>query len=180
MRRRAGEAAGDSKRRVETDRLILVPVEPPDRAVLHEILVEPEVRRFLLDGQVVAEQWVAAEIERSGELFAALGCGLWTIRQKRRAEIAGLVGFRHFFAPPRLQLLVALHPSCWGRGLATEAARSIIRFAFDRLGFERIEAAADVPNARSVRLMERLGMVFDRRTDDGEAGMVFYVLHPAT
>ena len=180
MRRGVDEAAGDPQWRIEADRLILVPAEPRDRARLHEILVGPEVRRFLLDGEIVADEWVAGEIERSGELFASLGCGLWTIREKPRAEIAGLVGFRHFLDPPQLQLVVALHPSCWGRGLATEAARSIIRYAFDHLGFEGIESAADVPNTRSVRLMERLGMVFDRRTDDGEVGMVFYVLHPAT
>ena len=179
MRRGVDEGAGDPKWRIETDRLILVPAEPRDRAGLHGILVEPEVRRFLLDGETVAEAWVAGEIERSGGLFASLGCGLWTIRERPRAQIAGLVGFRHFLEPPRLQLVVALDPSRWGRGLATEAARSIIRYAFDHLGFERIESAADVPNTRSVRLMERLGMVFDRRTDDGEAGRVFYVLHPA-
>jgi len=45
-----------------------------------------------------------------------------------------------------------------GIGLATEAARAVIDFAFDSLGLNRVIATTDCRNARSVALMERLGM----------------------
>ncbi len=122
---------------------------------------------------------MAGEIERSEELFAVLGCGLWTIREKLATEIVGLVGLGRFFIPPELRLVCAPHLSYWGRGLATEAAQAIIQYGFGPLGFERIEAAPDIPNTSFIRATERLGMVFDRQTDDGDAGRVFYALDQA-
>jgi RimJ/RimL family protein N-acetyltransferase len=45
-----------------------------------------------------------------------------------------------------------------------------LRYAFDRLGFEEVRAATDVPNGASVRVLERLGFAEWRRPDDGEHG----------
>ena len=53
--------------------------------------------------------------------------------------------------PPQLELLYGIAPEHWNKGLATEAANAIIRHGFDTLGFERIEASTDAPNAASVR-----------------------------
>ena len=162
--------------RLETDRLILLPVKGEECEPLHTIFIVPEVRRYLLDDEVVPEEWVEQEIERSEALFAELRCGLWTIREKAAMEIAGFVGFRYFFDPPELQLVYGLHPSYWGAGLATEAAQAVIRYVFVQLGFDQVVAATDIPNEASIRVMRALGMVFDRQTDDGESGTVFYTL----
>jgi RimJ/RimL family protein N-acetyltransferase len=51
----------------------------------------------------------------------------------------------------------SLMPSLQGRGLAQEAVRLVLAFAFDVLGLERIEADIDPRNAPSCRLVERLG-----------------------
>ena len=45
-----------------------------------------------------------------------------------------------------------------GRGLATEAARALITFAFKECGFHRIFVGTIFTNMRSWQLMERLGM----------------------
>ncbi len=49
------------------------------------------------------------------------------------------------------------HP-LWGKGLTTEAARAVIAHAFEELGLVRIQAFADIRNAASWRVMEKLGM----------------------
>jgi ribosomal-protein-alanine N-acetyltransferase len=87
------------------------------------------------------------------------------------------VGFREFFDPPQLQLLYGLLPEYCGRGLATEVAARICRHAFRELGFTEIAAATDVPNQASVKVLRRLGMREVRRSDDGTAGTVFFVLN---
>ena len=161
---------------LETDRLILLPVKEADQDQLHALFVDPQVRLYLLDDEVVPREWVGEEIERSEALFAELGCGLWSVREKPGLGISGFVGFRHFFDPPELQLVYGLHPGSWGVGLATEAARAVVRYAIERLGFGRVAAATDAPNRASIRVMERLGMEFDRVTDDGEGRTVFYAL----
>src|SRR5215203_7322729 len=45
-----------------------------------------------------------------------------------------------------------------GRGLAREAAEAVLDYAFGALGLHRVVAVADCENARSVALLERLGM----------------------
>jgi RimJ/RimL family protein N-acetyltransferase len=56
---------------------------------------------------------------------------------------------------------------CWGRGYATEAARAALGFAFNRLGWNEVVAMTAVPNLRSRRVMERLGMTRDAGGDFG-------------
>jgi ribosomal-protein-alanine N-acetyltransferase len=45
----------------------------------------------------------------------------------------------------------------WGRGLAFEAMREVVRFGFEQLDLHRLEAITATENARSIRLLERLG-----------------------
>jgi RimJ/RimL family protein N-acetyltransferase len=49
--------------------------------------------------------------------------------------LIGFCAFRPFFEPPELQLLYGLLPAYWSKGLASEAARTIIAFVFEELGF---------------------------------------------
>ncbi|MFI7603966.1 GNAT family N-acetyltransferase [Micromonospora sp. NPDC049366] len=53
----------------------------------------------------------------------------------------------------------AFHPSVAGRGFATEAARALIRVAFEEYGMHRLIAHVDARNEASARLCERVGMV---------------------
>jgi len=46
----------------------------------------------------------------------------------------------------------------WGRGLASEAMRAVVRFGFEQLDLHRLEAITATENARSIRLLERLGL----------------------
>lgn len=145
------------------------------------------MRRWLLDDEIVPPEWVEREIGRSEQRFADGGCGLWTVRGRREAdagdgtqggqpadELVGFVGFRHFWDPPELELVYGLHPSAWGRGLATEAGLAAMAYAFDGLGFVEVLAATDVPNTASIAVLERLGFQEWRRTDDGPEGTAFF------
>jgi RimJ/RimL family protein N-acetyltransferase len=51
-----------------------------------------------------------------------------------------------------------LHPEAHVRGVATEAARELVRFGFDELGLHRVEARTDPRNDRSIAVCRRLGM----------------------
>lgn len=120
------------------------------------------MRRFLLDGHVVAPDWAAGELARSDALFAERGVGLWMVRDAAAPTGApvGFVGFRHFEGLPReLQLLYGFLPAATGRGYATEAAGAALRFASDPAGpaFDEVDAAVDEPNAASSRVLTKLG-----------------------
>ena len=49
-------------------------------------------------------------------------------------------------------------PAYRGQGLATEAPRACVRYAFERLDLERVEAFVLPANAASVRVLDKLAM----------------------
>jgi ribosomal-protein-alanine N-acetyltransferase len=161
---------------LETERLSLRPFSLVDVIELHALFLNRDVRRYLLDDQGVSSDWVEGEIRASDALFAAIGAGLWSARLRTSSEIIGCCGFRFFHDPPELQLLYALHPKHWGCGLATEAARAVAAYAFDILHFSEIIASTDVPNQSSIRVMERLGMQFDKRLVKAGLDTLYYRL----
>ena len=84
----------------------------------------------------------------------------WAIAQ---AGDDALVGTATLFAinreQGRAEIGYALHPSYWGRGLATDALGLMLGHAFDTLGLRRVEADIDPRNTASCRLVERHGFV---------------------
>lgn len=148
---------------ITTDRLCLRPLRLEDLDALHALWTDAGVRRFLFDDQVISREQAESEIKQSIERFETDGCGLWGATLREETELIGFCGYRPFHDPPQLQLLYGFYPSQWSKGLATEAARAMLRFGFERLGLESVIASADAPNAASLRVMEKLGMTFDRR-----------------
>lgn len=161
---------------LRTERLELDPFASHDLDALHALFTAPEVRRYLLDDEVVSRDWVEEEIAQSQARFEAGEGGLWSVHERGSSDIVGFVGFRPFFEPPELQLLYGFLPACWGRGLATEAATAAVDHAFAVLGFREVRAATDVPNTASIAVLERLGMTECDRTEEGPAGTVFFCL----
>ena len=139
-----------------TPRLALAPFAAADAEALLALFRDPDVRRYLLDDELVEPAWVEGEIAASAERFAGGGLGLWLAR--RDADAIGFVGFRPFFAPPVEQLLYGLLPACTGQGFAVEMADAVVAVAFAAWR-ETVRASVDAPNAASVRVLERLGFV---------------------
>ena len=52
-----------------------------------------------------------------------------------------------------------LGDATWGQGYATEAARALLRWGFDTLDLNRVQAETDTRNAASARVLEKLGFV---------------------
>ena len=74
----------------------------------------------------------------------------------------GTCGFTSFsYAHNVGEIGYVLNPDYWGRGIAVEAVRAVMRFGFFTLNLHRIEAKYIVGNARSRRVMEKAGMVFE-------------------
>ena len=98
-------------------------------------------------------------------------------------EAPGLIGFCGLQPLPEIEPGTAeieigwwLARACWGRGLATEAARAALRDGFERVGLERIVAIAQPANTASIGIMRRLGMRFERMAEPRGIPVVLYAL----
>jgi RimJ/RimL family protein N-acetyltransferase len=94
---------------------------------------------------------------------------LCAVELRRGVSFIGFIGlnvpsFDAAFTPcAEVGWRLATH--CWGQGLATEGARKIVRYGFDILGLEDLVSFTVPANARSRRVMEKLGMTHDSADD---------------
>jgi RimJ/RimL family protein N-acetyltransferase len=89
---------------------------------------------------------------------------------KETGEFIGYVGLtipRHLLPfTPCVEIGWRLARAYWGRGFATEAAKEVVRVAFENLGLAEIVSFTSVLNVRSRGVMERLGMIDSREDFD--------------
>jgi ribosomal-protein-alanine N-acetyltransferase len=141
---------------LRTERLFLRPYRAEDLDALHALWTDPDVRRYLWDDVVIARDLAEEVLRASLALFEQRGFGQWAVFLQGEPDLIGFCGYRLHEDTP--ELLFGLLRTYWGRGLATEAARAVLHDGFTRLGFARVVAATDPPNAASVRVLQRLGM----------------------
>jgi [ribosomal protein S5]-alanine N-acetyltransferase len=160
---------------LDTRRLTLRPATLGDLAALHALFTDARVRRWLFDDRVVSEAAAREIVEASIASFAGRGFGQWILCETGSADLVGCAGL--FSADGvEVEILYAVHPAHWGRGLATEAVRAVFDHGFRTLALPRIAARADTPNVESIRLMERLGMRFEEERPIDGRPTVHYAL----
>jgi len=173
-----GPGGLNSMPNLSTDRLILRPIASSDLAALHEFWNEPDVRRYLWEDQQMSREAVAEIVAESENCFAELGSGFFAIEVATNPGLLiGFCGHRRFSEGDQVELLYGILPDFWGEGYVTEAAIEVLRYGFERCGMDRVIAAADTPNQRSVRVLQRLGMVFEERREFHGLDTVFYSIN---
>jgi ribosomal-protein-alanine N-acetyltransferase len=161
---------------IDTARLRLRPYRDEDVDALHRLWMEPDVRRYLWDDEVIDRATAAAAVHSSIACTQAHGFGQWAMRLLTADEVIGFCGFRWLDDGADVELLYGLVSQLWGCGLATEAVRAVLRFGFDAIGFARVLAITDVDNRASIAMMQRVGMELESRFALGMRPHVRYVL----
>jgi len=165
---------------LESRRLSLLPFALTDLDYLHALWIEPEVRRYLWDDELIPRELAEEVIASSIASFAQHGFGFWKVVRRDSGRPAGFCGLRHFenevVGASEVEILYGLTAAEWGQGLALEAARTVLHHAFADRSLARVYAGADAPNAASFRVMERLGMRFDHQVQLQAQPTIYYVL----
>lgn len=148
-------------------------IRPSDLENFHHLVQDDHVRRYLLDGNIVAKNWSEESIHKSQTLFERRGVGIWLAHEKTMDELAGFCGFLEYpTMHPDPQLVYAMFERFSGKGYATEMAHAAIAEARKQPGFRKIIASVDEVNSASLRVLEKLG--FTRfSTQKGHFGDMF-------
>jgi [ribosomal protein S5]-alanine N-acetyltransferase len=165
---------------IETSRLMMRPFATVDVDDLNRLWVDPGVRKFLWDDQIIPRETAVAVVESSIDSFVTHGFGFWMICFKNATKLIGFAGLRHFTedggATSEVELLYGVAPEHWGKGIATESASAVLRYGFKERKLAHIYAGADPPNAASLRVIEKLGMKFARKAIVNGVEAVYYVM----
>ncbi|MEM8557624.1 MAG: GNAT family N-acetyltransferase [Bacteroidota bacterium] len=152
---------------IETARLWLRRWQDRDLEPFAALNADPRVMRYFPRPLARSESdAVAARIRTH---FDTHGFGLWAVEIPDVTPFAGFVGLAvpRFEAPftPCVEIGWRLATAYWGRGIATEAARAALAYAFDTLGLDEVVSMTAVENLPSRRVMEKIGMTHDPADD---------------
>jgi RimJ/RimL family protein N-acetyltransferase len=152
---------------LETERLLLEPLDASRLEEFVALTADPVTMRYWAPEPFTrdfAEKNFAAALARAREH----GFGRRWIVAKDGAAGLGFTETKLFgascegVAPDEVEIGWMLTPIAWGRGYATEAGRAVRDEAFERLGLESIVAVHHPENVASGRVMQKLGMAFER------------------
>ena len=138
-----------------------------DRLPFQRLNADPRVMEFM-PGLLPPEtsDHLIARIERH---FEEHGFGLFAAELAENQTLLGFIGLSvpPIEAPfmPAVEIGWRLAADYWGRGLATEGARAVVRYAFEGLGLRSLVSFTVPRNLQSRRVMEKLGMVHDPSDD---------------
>ena len=159
---------------LRTPRAELRPLTDTDVDAVHALWVDAEVRRYLWDDVVIPRDRAGEVVAASTADFVTRGYGLWGV-YRDGGDLIGFTGARPG-EDGLPELLYGFRQAWWGQGLATECASAVLDHLFGSLGVAQVIALTDAPNAASVRVMERLGMAFERRGDHHGLDTIVYRL----
>jgi RimJ/RimL family protein N-acetyltransferase len=159
---------------IETERLVLRPLEADDAPALLGLYADPEVVRFMrpaLAGEAEERQ----NIERHRrDHYERYGFGLLGAIHRGSGRFAGRLGLLRSRIGGREETEVSylLAPEYRGQGLATEGVQSLLNLARTRLGLSRIVAVIHPENVASMRVAERCGLEYAHSVEYRSFGVV--------
>jgi ribosomal-protein-alanine N-acetyltransferase len=164
---------------LETPRLVIRPLVLEDAAPLHELFSDPEAMRFLTDqlpgSPEESRRWVQAKIDKDEQED---GLSLWALVERATGRVVGDVGLQWEDIDGRreIDLGCRIIRRYWGHGYGTEASRAVLDAGFAQAGFERITAMTARENAGARRVLEKLGMAYERDVDSHGFRMALYAV----
>jgi len=159
---------------LETARLLVRPFITSDAPLLVALFADPDVHRFVDDGQPLAPDVAALWVERSAANLERFGYGTGAVVECASGELIGWAGF----ARPgdgTEEVIYGLRRANWGRGLGKELLAGLVAFAEER-GIAPIRATVDPANRASIHLLRKAGFVLAEPGCGGDAGSDLYLL----
>ncbi len=141
-----------------TPRLTVRQFTTADAAELQVICGDRRTMRYVGDGMVLSRARCAEWIVESLTDYATRGHGAWALHvagEEAMAGYCGIVAARRRADP---EIIYALRPPLWGRGLASELVPALLDHGFRTCGLRRLVATVRPENHASVRVLEKAGM----------------------
>lgn len=159
-----------------TPRLLLRTFRLDDLPHYAALNADPEVVRYL-GGVPLTREQSDSIAEWAQDVYAAEGLGLMAVERREDGAFLGMCGLHHQQSyPDDVEVAWRLAREHWGHGYATEAATGWLDHAFGARGLPRVISITDPPNARSLAVMRRLGMVFDHEAEIEDEGVMFHAV----
>lgn len=133
---------------------------PSDIPILAAMLTDDRVMEFYPEKKSLEE--TTDFVESINQHFEEHGYGLYATDMLSNGKFIGYIGFKcfHFDVPfaPGTEIGWRTQADTWGKGLATEGALACLNHGWHQLRLEKVYSFTALPNKRSERVMQKIGM----------------------
>jgi RimJ/RimL family protein N-acetyltransferase len=159
--------------RVETERLIIRNWRESDIDPYAELSADPEVMRYIGDGQPRTREYAESFVHRMMDLYRKRGWIRFAVEHRETGEFMGFCGYDEL-PDGTLDFGWRYAQDFWGGGYGSEAAIAVLAIGRERYGLKNIQSMSYPENAGSVRIMEKMGMSFLRESKEDGRRIVHY------
>ena len=142
---------------LQTPRLHSEPLCHSSVALIHALHSIPEVAQYNTIGipkdLAATHEVLKPRLDTTNSLH--LGWVLYDQNNTFMGEAAMVFSAPRFL---KAEVSYTIHPDFWNQGLATEALKRLIQYAFEECQLHRLEAGVAVTNGASIRVLEKAGM----------------------
>ena len=159
---------------METERLFFRHYEEKDKANLINLFTDAQVMKYVGDG-VLTEAQAEAWWRKLFEKFYPQGFNILAVFTIEDSYYVGHAGI--YPRPTRKEdweFVYFFRRDEWGKGYATETARRIITYGFEKLNLPEIYATVDDEHSASIHVLEKAGMKFERFEFDEDGRFSVY------
>jgi len=164
---------------LETQRLRLRPINEKDDDNIYELSKNPNVMRYLRNGKTLNRAQAEGDLQhrlRENARLAEKKLGYWAIEWKPMHTFVGWLALKYLDQTEEIEIGYRILEKFWGQGVTTEASHRALQYAFEELELERIVAVALPENKASWRVMEKLGMQYEKDDHFYDNDCVYYSL----
>jgi ribosomal-protein-alanine N-acetyltransferase len=150
--------------KIETDRLIIKSNQEVDLEPLAALWADPEVTHYMGGPRNYDE--ILKILREDAEVNPQPAFDLWPVIEKETGKIIGTGGIleKDIDGRNQYEIVYVLAKSAWGKGFATEIARSLKDYAFNELGLNRVTALIDTDNLKSEKVATKIGLKYEKDT----------------
>ncbi|HEY0029260.1 MAG TPA: GNAT family N-acetyltransferase [Bacteroidia bacterium] len=164
----------------ETERLVLQHLQPDDAAFILMLLNTPSWRRFIGDRgirtEAQARQYIIAKLMKS---YESPGFGFYLTKLKEGDVSIGICGIVKRESLEDVDIGFAFLPEYEGKGYGYESAAAVLKYAKEKFNLDRIAAITNKDNERSIRLLQKLGLRFEKMILlPNETEEIMFFVHP--
>lgn len=147
---------------LETKRLILRKLTLSDAEDVYEYAKDPEVSKYLTWDAHISIDDTISYLNFVLDRYAKGETGEWAIVDKEKNKVIGAISFVHLDKQNSCgEIGYVLSQDYWNKGIMTEALKRVIRFAFEDMKINRVQASHFVENPASGRVMQKANMSYE-------------------
>lgn len=161
---------------LETERLLMRKFTPEDLGTLIEQRSDPEVNKYLGGTILQNPEKLATRLKFYIDCYDKYGFGTCAVIWKETGEIIGSSGIQPLDSTAEIEVGYSLIKKFWRKGIGCEAAKAWLDFGFNQKNLQRIVAVAYPENTGSWRIMEKLGMRYQKNEEFYGSQCVFYAI----